>query len=124
MFWSPDSIKPEDVPPPRLADVDQLFGDVGRLNRLDWPPMEMQARFGKFLLRLAEAQFNRKFVRLHRIDRLENPEREHRSRDQAEKRRAGAAAARQCLLQPVLAAADDVLEIGGRSLRAAGPRGP
>ena len=83
--------------------------------------MEMQARFGEFLLRLAETQFDCKFVRLHGIDRLEYPDDEHGNRDEAEE--CGACRRRRpaALLQAVLAAADDILEIGRRSLRAAGP---
>ena len=70
-------------------------------------------------LRLAEAQLDGHFVGLHGVDRLEYPERQHGERDQPEEGRAGAAATRQRALQPVLAAADDVFEIGRGALRAA-----
>ncbi len=36
------------------ADIDQLFGRVGDLDRLDRPPMEVQAGLGELGLRLAE----------------------------------------------------------------------
>ena len=79
MFWSPDSIRPELPGSPRAAaDVDQLFGRVGDLDGFDRPPMEMQAGLGELVLRLAEAQLDRHFVRLHGIDRLEYPERHQR----------------------------------------------
>ena len=84
----------------------------------------MQAGLGKLLLGLAEAQLDGALVGLDGVDRLKHPEHQHRQRDQPEKGRIGAGAARQCALQPVLAAADDVFEVGRGALRAAGPRGP
>ena len=81
--------------------------------------MEMQAGLGELGLGLAEAQLDRHFVGLHGVDSLEHPERQHGEPDQADEGRAGAAAARQHASQPVLAAADDVFEIGRRSRRAA-----
>jgi hypothetical protein len=74
--------------------------------------MEMQAGTRQFLLRLAESQFDGLFVRLHGVDRLEEPESHDSEGDKAEQRRAGCASAGQRLPQPVLAAADDVFEIG------------
>ena len=122
MFWSPESISPEPLPEARAAaDVDEFFGGVGRLDRLDRPPMEMQAWLGELRLRHAEAQFDRNLVGLHGIDRLEHPQRYKRSRDQSEHSWAGAGATRQSTPQPVLAAPDDVFEIGRRALRTAGP---
>ncbi|OWK21537.1 hypothetical protein AJ88_17060 [Mesorhizobium amorphae CCBAU 01583] len=74
--------------------------------------MEMQAGLGKLRLRLAEAQFDRDLIRLHGIDRLERPQ-HHKCRcDQREYGRTGAAAARQGPPQSVLAAPDDVFQIG------------
>ena len=81
--------------------------------------MEVQAGLGQLLLGLAEAQLDGALVRLHGIDRLEQPERNERQTDEAEQRRACVAAAGQRLLQPILAAADDVFEIGRTALRAA-----
>ena len=74
MFWSPESIRPDDCRcRAAAADIDELLGDVGGLDRFDRPPMEMQARLRKLRLRLAEAQFDRNLVGLHGVDRLEQP---------------------------------------------------
>jgi hypothetical protein len=75
--------------------------------------MEMQARLRQLFLRLAEAQLDGQFVRLHRVDCLEQPESHHRQADQPKKGRADIAAAWQRPLEAVLAAPDDVLEVGG-----------
>ena len=61
-----------------FAEIDELFGGVGVFDRLDRPPMEMQARLGKLFLRLAEPQLDGQFVGLDGVDRLEQPERDKR----------------------------------------------
>jgi hypothetical protein len=98
-----------------------LLGDVGRFDRFDGPPMEMQAGLREFGLRCAESQFDRNFIGLHGVDCLERPQHDKCRGDQSEDGRAGATAARQGAPQPVLAAPDDVFEIGRRALRAARP---
>src|SRR5690606_1292884 len=92
-----------------------LLGNLCCFHRLYWPPVEMQARLGKFGLRLAEAQFNRHFVRLDRIDSLETPQDKQRQHDEADEGRACPAAARQGTPQPILAAPDGGCHSGGRT---------
>src|SRR5690606_39596296 len=102
-------------------------GNLCRFHRLYWPPVEMQARLGKFGLRLAEAQFNRHYVRLDLIDNNEAPQDKQRQHDEADEGRACPAAARQGTPQPILAAPDDVFQIGrrtGRPARTARPLPP
>src|SRR5690606_2961991 len=97
----------------------QLLRHARPLDRLDRPPVEVQAGLGDFRLRLAEAQLDRELIRLHGVDRLEQPERHEHERDEGEHGRAGAPAARQRAAQPVLAAPDDVFQVGRSALRAA-----
>src|SRR5690606_4939661 len=94
-----------------FADIDQPLGHGGALDRLDGPPVEVQARLRNLVLGLAEAQLDRKLVRLHGVDRLEQPQHGKAEHDQAEHGGARLAAAGQRVLQPVLAPADDVLQI-------------
>ena len=119
MFWSPDSIRPEEVLP-RSSPTWMSFSAVLAYSTVSIGH-QWKCRPGSdnLLLGLAETQLDGELVRLHRIDRLEQPERDERKADEAEQRRACVAAARQRLLQPVLAAADDVFEIGRAALRAA-----
>jgi hypothetical protein len=84
--------------------------------------MEMQARLGNFILRLAETKFNRQLIRLHRIDGLENPEAKQGRADQQIDRAIATAATTatgEYLLQAVLAFAQNIFEIRWRVLSAA-----
>jgi hypothetical protein len=119
MFWSPESISPEVSR--ETADIDELLGDLGGLDRFDRPPVEVKAGLGKLLLRLAEAQLDGNFVRLHRIDRLERPHAKHEQRNDQEHGLVAAIATRQGPAQLVLSQPDDVFQIGGRALRSARP---
>src|SRR5690606_28238669 len=99
-------------------NLNELFRRSGIAHRLDRPPVEMKTRFRNLFLGLSETQFHRQFVRLHRVNRLPEPEGHQRETDEAEKGGAGSGASGKRLLQPVLAAPDDVFQIGRASLRA------
>ena len=102
------------------ADVHLLLDDRRELHRLERPPVEVQAGHRDLLLRLPEAQFHAAFVRLHRVDRLEQPQDDEDGHDDDGDEGGTAAAARQHAAQALLAAPEDLVQV--RRL-AAPPRG-
>src|SRR5690606_19705834 len=104
------------------ANIDLLLDDLRLFIGFNRPPVEMQTRFGHFFLRLAKAQLDGEFVRLHGIDRLEKPEADNGCTDQEQNAPIAAAfatATGEDLLQTVLALAQNILEIRWSVLAAA-----
>ncbi|AFL52982.1 hypothetical protein USDA257_c44440 [Sinorhizobium fredii USDA 257] len=91
------------------TDIELLLRHLDDLDGLKRPEVIVQARHGDFLLRLAEPHFDAAFIRLDGVDRIEQQEADDQQADDDED--AAVEAARNHVLQLILAATDDLFQI-------------